>query len=140
MEPQFAQSLVSAALENPKNLASEQELREAINLAIINFQNCDKDKSGALTFSELPSLCESMGLPLGADEDETMANFSKSDSGYLDLEGWVIWWINRVSALPNPLKQQEAIARNTFRKFDKDGSGTLNGRELYDMLLAGKDK
>jgi hypothetical protein len=36
--------------------------------------------------------------------------------------------------LPNPAKQQEAIARNTFKKFDKDGSGFLDLEELRALI------
>lgn len=36
--------------------------------------------------------------------------------------------------MPNPLKQQEAIARNTFNKYDTDSSGCLDITELTLIL------
>ena len=48
-------------------------------------------------------------------------------SGSLDEEEWITWWLRRASSQPNPAKQQEVIARNTFSKFDFDGSNTISG-------------
>ena len=42
----------------------------------------------------------------------------------------------RVGCLPNPAKQQEALARNTFKKFDTDGSGELDMNELRELFVA----
>jgi preprotein translocase subunit Sec63 len=56
------------------------------------------------------------------------------DSGQISVEEWITWWLRRVSCLPNPLKQQEAIAKNTFRKFDTDDSGSLNSYELHALI------
>lgn len=56
------------------------------------------------------------------------------DSGQISMEEWITWWLRRVSCLPNPLKQQEAIAKNTFRKFDIDESGSLDVYELRELL------
>ena len=36
--------------------------------------------------------------------------------------------------LPNPIKQQEAIARNTFKTFDTSGDGSLDTSELGTLL------
>ena len=56
------------------------------------------------------------------------------DSGQISVEEWIIWWLRRVSCLPNPLKQQEAIAKNTFQKFDSDNSGSLDASELHALI------
>lgn len=56
------------------------------------------------------------------------------DSGQISMEEWITWWLRRVSCLPNPLKQQEAIAKNTFRKFDVDQSGSLDVYELRELI------
>lgn len=56
------------------------------------------------------------------------------DSGQISVEEWITWWLRRVSCLPNPLKQQEAIAKNTFRKFDTDDSGSLDTSELHALI------
>ena len=58
------------------------------------------------------------------------------DSGQISLEEWIGWWLKRVSCLPNPLKQQEAIAVNTFRKYDIDGSGSLDCSELDELIYS----
>ena len=56
------------------------------------------------------------------------------DSGQISVEEWIGWWLKRVSCLPNPLKQQEALARNTFQKFDTDDTGSLDTSELYELI------
>ena len=56
------------------------------------------------------------------------------DSGQISVEEWITWWLRRVSCLPNPLKQQEAIAKNTFKKFDTDDSGSLDTSELHSLI------
>ena len=58
------------------------------------------------------------------------------DSGEIGMEEWISWWLKRVSCLPNPLKQQEAIAKNTFRKFDTDNSGCLDSSELEELITS----
>ena len=70
------------------------------------------------------------------EEEEALAKIDKDDSGCLDIEEWCLWWLGRVSSLPNPLKQQEAIAKNTFAKFDVDRSGTMDAKELGKLCSA----
>jgi Ca2+-binding EF-hand superfamily protein len=40
----------------------------------------------------------------------------------------------RVSKCPNPLKQQEIIARNVFKKFDLDNSNTISVDEFQNLV------
>lgn len=125
---------VNTILKNPKNLASEIELREQGKLALKYFTESDVDQSQSLSFQELKRLCDQLGLPMGDDEEEALIKMDKDDSGCLDLEEWITWWLNRISTLPNPMKQQEAIAKNTFAKFDTDGSGFLDIGELKGLI------
>lgn len=124
-----------STLEHPKNLASESELKEQINVAIRAFNLSDIDQSGNLTTDEICKLCDQMGLPISKDDDNFIELLDKDDSGGVELGEWVTWWLKRVSALPNPLKQQEAIARNVFKKFDIDNSSFMDARE-FNLVLA----
>ena len=156
--------LVEQALHHPKNLATESELVEYANSALSAFLEADADSTETLTSPELIRLCSNMGLPMEDDEEEgeklsmnaesfvikifninqrlilfhiTYAAFMKidaDDSGQISVEEWISWWLKRVSCLPNPLKQQEAIARNTFRKFDTDETGSLDTSELHELI------
>lgn len=129
-------TLIDKCLNDPSNLATEIELREQLQVAARAFTDADIDGSGALNFDEITRLCSEMGLPLDGDEEEYLLKMDKNDSGQLDLDEWLEWWISRVSHMPNPLKQQEAIAMNTFMKLDKDGNGTLDIKELENLVLA----
>ena len=128
---------VKVAFDNPHNAASEQELREACNLAITKFLKCDADHSGKIDDYELIALCQEMGLPIEIEtEKEELLSNGDTAKGKLVLDSFVPWWLKRVGCLPNPQKQQEANARYTFEKYDKDGNGTLDASELQAFLSA----
>jgi Ca2+-binding EF-hand superfamily protein len=91
---------------------------------------------GELNFKELKRMCEDLGLPLEDSEEEELGKKDKDGSGTLDLDEVMCWWLQRVGCLPNPAKQQEALARNTFRKFDNDGSGSLDVGEMKKLFVA----
>jgi Ca2+-binding EF-hand superfamily protein len=84
------------------------------------FKDSDIDGSNELDYNEMKRLCEEMGLPMSNNEEEEILKMDKDGSNTLDLQEWLSFWLKRVSCLPNPAKQQEAIARNTFNKFDKE--------------------
>lgn len=139
MSEQFYEKIdqwVSDVLQSKKNIATEIELREQSKVALNLFIQADVDHSETLSFNELKALCDMAGLPMEDDEEEALIKMDKDDSGALDIEEWVTWWLVRISMLPNPIKQQEAIARNTFNKFDADGSGCLDASELGSLTSA----
>jgi Ca2+-binding EF-hand superfamily protein len=125
---------VLQALHYPHNLASESELNEHANAALSAFSNADVDSSKLLTVPELRNLCFEMGLPMENDEEEALMKIDADDSGQITIDEWIIWWLKRVSSLPNPVKQQEAIARSTFQRFDVDKSNFLDIVELQELL------
>lgn len=125
---------VQGTLMHPKNLCTEPELTEQANAAFIAFRKADGDNSNQLSIPELLRLCEEMGLPAEKDEEEMLMKIDSDDSGEIDITEWMTFWLKRISCLPNPAKQQEAIARNTFKKFDKDGSGYLDLEELRALI------
>lgn len=129
-------SWVKSTLDHPKNLATEIELKEQGKVALKAFLDNDADESGALDFGELKNLCQNMGLPMEDDEEEQLRKLDKDDSGTLDIEEWTRWWLFRIATLPNPIKQQEAIARNTFKKLDADGSGNLDCSEFKKLTIS----
>jgi Ca2+-binding EF-hand superfamily protein/ankyrin repeat protein len=126
---------VQKTLDNPKNLAGKKELTEQANVAIRAFRKADVDGSGTIDENEMMALAEDMGYPV-EDSESTIVKIDIDGSGEVNLTEWVMWWLNRVSCLPNPAKQQEVIAKNTFRKFDIDSSHTLDSSELIELLDA----
>ena len=51
------------------------------------------------------------------------------------LVTWLTWFVfKRISKCPNPLKQQEIIARNVFKKFDSDNSNTISVDEFQNLV------
>ena len=127
-------SWVEETLTHPKNLCTETELIEQANAAFLAFRKADADSSNALSIPELLRLCEEMGLPAEKDEEEMLMKIDSDGSGEIDISEWMTFWMKRVSSCPNPAKQQEAIARNTFKKFDKDGGGSLDVDELRGLI------
>ena len=129
-------TIANDIFESPKNLSTKDELYSAGRVAIKAFKDSDIDGSGELDFNEMKRLCVDMGLPMSNNEEEEIIKMDKDGSNTLDLNEWLSWWLTRVSCLPNPAKQQEAIARNTFKKFDKDGSGNIDRSECELLLKA----
>lgn len=126
--------LANEIFESPKNLSTKEELYMAGRVALKAFKDNDYDGSGELDFNEMKRLCLEMGLQMSNNEEEELAKIDKDGSDALNLNEWLSWWLLRVSCLPNPGKQQEAIARNTFKKFDKDGSRNIDKKE-FELLL-----
>lgn len=79
-------------------------------------------------------LCERMGLPLDPDEEKALAKLDADGSSTVELEEWVSYWLHRVSTLPNPVEQQEIIARNTFARFDVDASNSIDASEFKELI------
>ena len=132
----FIVELIGKTLQDPRNLATEAELREQTAAACESFASADADKSGALTIDELFKLSEEMGLPADGGDEQLLFQMDADNSGEIDIKEWLSWWLKRVSYLPNPGKQQEAIASNMFDKFDADNSGELDIYELDKLLIA----
>jgi len=126
---------IAPVLQNPKNLASENELREQGRVAIKYFIKADLDESGYLDFKELKQLCDEIGLPMEKEEEYSLLDrIDKDGDGTLNLEEWTRWWLSRISSSPNPVKQQEAIAKRAFARFDTDQSGYLDVAEMGSLL------
>eukprot|EP01035_Chromulina_nebulosa_P016321 gene16321-21632_t len=128
--------IVEELLQNPKNLATKSELNEQAKVAVNLFLENDSDRNHVLTFDELKNICDFMGLPIEENEEKALKNIDTDHSGSLSIVEWVSWWLKRISNFPNPLKQQESIALNTFRKFDRDNSGYLDAEEFKSLLHA----
>ena len=128
--------IVEVILRNPKNLATKIELNEQAKVALKLFVENDSDYNNFLGFEELKKICDFMGLPVEEDEEEALNKIDTDQSGSLSIIEWISWWLKRISNYPNPLKQQEAIAFNTFRKFDRDHSGYLDAEEFQNLLSA----
>jgi Ca2+-binding EF-hand superfamily protein len=122
--------IVEELLQNPKNLATKSELNEQAKVAVKLFLDNDSDCNDVLTFDELKNICDFMGLPIEENEEKALKKIDTDNSGSLSIVEWISWWLKRISNFPNPLKQQESIALNTFRKFDRDNSGYLDAEEF----------
>lgn len=105
-----------------------------VKVALKAFQNSDVDGNGVITLDELKKLCDIMGMPIRSDEQDRLTQMDVDGSGAIDSKEWISWWVKRSSTLPNPGKQQEVIATNTFQKYDADGSGSIDLNELKQLL------
>ena len=133
MEEVF-QKILTEINDDPRNLCTYEELELSMKQCLVHFDEADNEGDGSIGFEELKVLTHLMGLPVSVDEEETLAKMDTDDTGTLERDEWARWWLTRISRLPNPGKQQEAIARNTFRKFDADRSGSINVDE-FDKLV-----
>ena len=116
-----------------RNLCTKEELELSLKQSIEHFNEVDTNSDGFLKLDDVKLLCESMGLPVSEDEEDLMSKMDTDGSGTLEKGEWVKWWLTRISHLPNPKKQQEAIARNTFKRFDEDGSGRISIEEFVKL-------
>src|SRR5690606_8881423 len=112
------------------------ELNQQAHAAFRAAKACDRDGNDVVTVSEMIELCEKLGLPLEEGAEDAIISMDKDGSGMLELMEFVNWWIMRVSRLPGTHKQQEIIAKNTFKNFDVDNSGTITSNELKDLVAA----
>ena len=119
--------------EDPANLATENELLEQANIALKAFERAD-DGDNNLVFKELCVLMEDLGLPVEDDEEEALFEMDTDGSGGLSIKEWLVWWLRRVGQSPNPAKQMEALAINTFKKFDQDSSGSIDKVEMRKLV------
>ena len=136
----FVEELLSKTLNSPINLSTELELREQVVCAINAFSAADVDRTGHLTVDELGELCDNMGMKIDKNIHNNFVAIASEGSlmgsgkSQVGLNEWLEWWLGRVSQQPNPSKQREIIARNTFQKFDRDGNGSLDVCELSSVL------
>ena len=128
------EEIIDQILKNPKTLSSQIELVEQSRVAINLFKENDFDNSNSLSIDELKRICEDVGIPMERDEEEALMKADSDDDGVIDMEEWLKWWLKRSSCLPNPMKQQEAIATNIFKKYDVDQSGALDVSEFEKLL------
>jgi Ca2+-binding EF-hand superfamily protein len=125
---------VDLVLSDPHNLCTQDELYTARNQCLRCFERADKDGNGCLTFDEIEGLCEYMGIPMRGDECEMLRKMDRDDSGTLERGEWVKYWLDKVSRMPNPEKQQGVVAGHTFSQFDKDGSGSIDAVEFRALV------
>jgi Ca2+-binding EF-hand superfamily protein len=132
-EKKLIAQTIEALLKDPNNIASESELQQQAVAAYRTAKSADHDGNGIITVNEVEDLCERMALPMGDGANDVILNMDADGSGNLQLMEFVLWWIRRVSRLPGTHKQQEVIAKNTFRRFDVDNSGTISIVEFGDL-------
>jgi hypothetical protein len=56
--------------------------------------------------------------------------------GTLEHHEYLEWWLRRISRQPGLANQQRVLAKNTFNKFDIDGSGAIDCSEFSSLVVS----
>lgn len=110
-------------------MASKKDLEEVFHVA-------DVDKSGFLTLQELCSAMRRLGYK--GDDAVIKSFFEKTDSSG-DSKVSFDEYMKAMNKAP-PQLHRAALMRRIFSKFDRDGNGTLNRKELQGATAFLGDK
>lgn len=92
------------------------------------FMNMDQNGDGTLTVSELVNGMKSMEIDMPKDLDKILQGIDSDGSGVIDYTEFL------AATLDKKLYNQEQVVWNAFKKFDLDGSGTIDKEELEKVL------
>ena len=132
IETESKNNLIHETLRDPSNLLNENEIQEQISIACKVFDIADENQTESINKVEAVRLFEELGI--FDDVNVHLEQIDIDGSDEIDRLEWVNWWIKRVSRSPNPVKQQQAIARSIFKKYDLDHSGILDIKEIYNVF------
>ena len=90
----------------------------------------DKNDDGEISTEEIGGVMKSLGLPISDDElKDIMDDLDENGDGHMDFEEFVVMMDRRMSA-----SSQMAEIRDTFRVFDKEGTGKITFESLKEVL------
>jgi len=92
------------------------------------FQEADLDKSGYLSMDELCKLLTAKGYR-DSEVRKWFRSVDTSNDNQISLEEF----LSAMGCAP-PNTDKEAILRQTFRQFDKDGNGSIDASELQAVF------
>ncbi|KAG7005624.1 hypothetical protein G7Y79_00018g044310 [Physcia stellaris] len=94
------------------------------------FSLFDHDGDGEITAAELGSVMESLGLkPSKTELGDIMNEIDVDQSGTISFDEFATIMAQKVKA-----SDSDAELRAAFEVFDKDGSGTINAQELFQVM------
>jgi Ca2+-binding EF-hand superfamily protein len=124
--------LIDKILLDPKNIATPHELEQQAKACIAALIRADKDQNNIITYDEINTLSEILGLPI--QTEESFDQYDTNQTGTLENIEFLEWWLNRISKQPGNKKQQEILALNTFKTFDQDNSGAIDINEFSALI------
>jgi Ca2+-binding EF-hand superfamily protein len=124
--------LIDKILLDPKNIATPHELEQQAKACVAALIRADKDQNNIITFDEIGTLSEILGLPI--QSEESFDQYDTNQTGTLENHEFLEWWLNRISKQPGNKKQQEILALNTFKTFDQDQSGAIDIQEFNALI------
>jgi len=128
--------MVEKILLDPKNVSTPKELYQQANACLSALKSSDTNQDGIISNDEIGKLCELMGLPVTGAEDTEDSALDLDDDGTLTHEEYMEWWLRRISRQPGLANQQRVLAKNTFGKFDVDGSGAIDCNEFSKLVVS----
>ncbi|XP_060085229.1 uncharacterized protein LOC132564596 [Ylistrum balloti] len=115
-----------------------KELTEEDKIAIRrSFESLDKDSNGRLCPEEIYKGVQVLGFnPTWSEAVEMISDIDENGNGRIEYEEYENMMRKRLSAM----EYEKQLLRGSFKKFDKDGDGTISPEELQKALCKTGDK
>lgn len=141
---------LTKSIENIKRYKSDSKLQQVALAFLVHnslylpevkdlvkiFKNIDSNGDGKITKEEMIVAIGKYYNVADAEEEVDMIfeNVDNDNNGYIEYEEYIRASINKKDLLT------DEILRFTFKYFDKDGSGSITGDEIAQVLFIGQDK
>lgn len=141
---------LTKSIENIKKYKSDSKLQQVALAFLVHnslylpevrdlvriFKNIDSNGDGKITKEEMIVAIGKFYQVPDAEEEVNLIfeNVDNDNNGFIEYEEYIRASINKKDLLTNE------ILKFTFKYFDKDGSGSITGDEIVQVLFNGQDK
>ncbi|OWF49174.1 calmodulin-2-like [Mizuhopecten yessoensis] len=102
-----------------------------------SFDSLDRDQNGRLCAEEIYKGVQVLGFnPTKSEAVDMISDIDENGNGHIEFEEYEEMMRKRMSAM----EYEKNLLRDAFKKFDKDGDGTISPEELQKSLCKSGDK